>query len=263
LSGCRVAEDDDESRKMEERLLRSERDNRYLRKDSDQRKVIEEVFDRATLLAVEDLVARKDLSDLNGVVASGKEARVYWGIDQQGGPVAVKIYLVSASDFRKRMGYIAGDRRFGKLPSGSRETVYLWTRKEFKNLQLASEAGVRVPRPIAFHKNIIVMEYIGAPPQPAPTFAETEVDEADYDWTFATLDRLRNKAKLVHADLSEFNVFKSGSECVLFDMGSAVLLSHPQADEFYRRDVANMVRFFKKRGIFKLDADSWLEKLVR
>jgi RIO kinase 1 len=251
----------DESRKMQERLLRLERDNRYLRKDSDQRKMMEEVFDRATLVAIEELVSRRDLKDLNGTVASGKEARVFYGLDRTGGPVAVKIYLTSASDFRKRAGYIAGDRRFGSLPSGSRAVIYLWTRKEFKNLQLADSAGVRVPRPVAFHKNIIVMEYVGTPPEPAPTFAETEVDESDYDWTFETMLRLAKKAKLVHADFSEFNVFKTPKERILFDMGSAVLVSHPQAEEFLKRDASNMVRFFRKRGIFNEDAEFWMEKI--
>jgi len=253
----------DESRKMKERLLRFERESRYLRKDSDQRKVLEEVFDQATLLTIEELVARKDLRELNGVVNAGKEARVYFGEDADGGPVAVKIYLMSASDFRRRSGYIAGDRRFGKLPSGSRDTIYLWTRKEFKNLQVADAARVRVPRPIAFLKNILVMEYIGNPPEPAPTFAETEVDETDYDWTFEIIRRLWKKAKLVHADFSEFNVFKTEKERVLFDMGSAVLSSHPQSEEFLKRDVSNMVRFFRKRGIVKADADFWMEKIVR
>ena len=255
--------DSEDSRKMQERLLRSERDNRYLRKDSDQRKVMEEVFDRATLMAVEELVARKDLRDLNGVVNSGKEARVYYGIAQSGGPVAVKIYLTSSSDFRKRLQYIAGDRRFGKLPSGSRETIYLWTRKEFKNLQMAASGGVRVPNPIAFHKNILVMEYIGKPPDPAPTFAETEVDETDYEWTFKTIATLRNKARLIHADLSEFNVFKAEHGNILFDLGSAVLTSHPRAEEYLKRDVSNMVRFFRKRGISSSDADSWVEEISK
>jgi RIO kinase 1 len=251
----------DESRKMKERLLRFERESRYLRKDSDQRKVLEEVFDQATLLAIEDLRARKDLGELNGVVNAGKEARVYFGEDTEGGPVAVKIYLTSASDFRKRLGYIAGDRRFGKLPSGSRQIIYLWTRKEFKNLQSAEASGIRVPRPIAFHKNILVMEYIGTPPEPAPTFAGSEVEEADYDWTFETIRALWKRAKLVHADFSEFNVFKTERERVLFDMGSAVLSSHPQAEEFLKRDIANMVRFFRKRGIAREDADYWMEQI--
>jgi len=252
-----------ESRKMQERLLRFERESRYLRKDSDQRKVIEEVFDQATLLAVEELISRKDLGDLNGVVRAGKEARVYFGEDKDKKPVAVKIYLTSASDFRKRIGYIAGDRRFGKLPSGSRETIYLWTRKEFKNLQVANDAGIRVPKPRAFYKNILVMEYIGSPPQPAPTYAESEVDETDYDWTFETIGKLWRRARLVHADFSEFNVFKNGGERILFDMGSAVLSSHPQARDFLKRDVANMVRFFRKRGIGKGDADSLMEGLLK
>jgi RIO kinase 1 len=257
-----VAEPED-SRKMEEKLLRSERQNRYLRKDSDQRKVMEEVFDQATLRAIEDLVARKELGDLFGVVNSGKEARVYYGEDRVHKPVAVKIYLVSASDFRKRLIYIAGDRRFGRLPSGSRDTIYLWTRKEFKNLQVAEKAGVRVPKPIAFHRNILVMEYIGTPPEPAPTFAGAEVDQEDYEWTFKAIRTLWKKGGLVHADLSEFNVFKTGEEKVLFDMGSAVLASHPQATEFLRRDVANMVRFFRKRGIEGKDTDSWIEEISK
>ncbi len=252
----------DESRKMQERLLRSERENRFLRKDSDQRKSMEEVFDRSTLLAVEELVSRKDLGDLFGVVSSGKEARVYYGVDQEGKAVAVKIYLTSTAGFKNRMGYIAGDRRFGKLPSNSRETIYLWVRKEFKNLQLAEAAGVRVPKALAFYKNILVMEYIGVPPDPAPTFAEVDVDRDDYDWTFETVGRLYSKGRLVHADLSEFNIFKSDDELILFDMGSAVLSSHPQAEEYLQRDVTNMVRFFRKRGIFVKDADSWLKETI-
>lgn len=253
----------DESSKMRERLLRSERENRYLRKDSDERKVLEEVFDRTTQLAVEELIARKDLRELHGVVRAGKEARVYFGEDRERNPVAVKIYLTSASDFRKRMGYIAGDRRFGKLPSGSRATIYLWTRKEFKNLQVAESAGVRVPSPRAFLKNIIMMEYIGEPPEPAPTFAETEVDWDDYGWTFETIRTLWKKAKLVHADFSEFNVFKAPRGDVLFDMGSAVLASHPQAEEFLKRDVFNMVRFFRKRGIEGKSSEEWADEIVK
>ncbi|MDE1858007.1 MAG: serine protein kinase RIO [Thaumarchaeota archaeon] len=253
----------DETSKMRERLLRFERESRYLRKDSDERKVLEEVFDRSTQLAIEELIARKDLSELYGVVSAGKEARVYRGEDRAKDPVAVKIYLVSASDFRKRMSYIAGDRRFGKLPSGSRDTIYLWTRKEFKNLQLADTAGIRVPKPRAFLKNILIMEYVGVPPQPAPTFAESEVDEADYKWTFETIGTLWRKAKMVHADFSEFNVFKTPEGDVLFDMGSAVLATHPQAVQFLKRDVSNMVRFFRKRGISGKSPEEWAEEITR
>jgi len=257
-----VTLEDDETSKMQERMMRLERENRFRRKDSDQRKVMEEVFDRATLVAVEELVRRRQIRDLHGVVAAGKESRVYYAVNPTGAPVAVKIYLTASAEFKKRLGYIAGDRRFGRLPGNARETIYLWVRKEFRNLQSAAEAGVRVPAPRGFYKNILVMEYIGQPPNAPPTFSEAEVDQSDYRWTFDTIARLYKKASLVHADLSEFNIFKSGGERVLFDMGSAVLNSHPQAEEFLKRDVTNMIRFFRKRGIFEKDADFWLKELI-
>jgi len=224
---------------------------------------MEEVFDRSTLLSIEELVRRGHLETLYGVVNSGKEARVYYGVAPDNIPVAVKIYMMVSADFKKRVGYITGDRRFGKLPSNSREAIAIWVRKEFKNLQLAASVKVRVPKPLSFYKNIIIMEYIGHPPRPAPTFAEVEVDQIDCDWTFEMVERLYRSAGLVHADLSEFNIFKWGTERVVFDMGSAVLTSHPQATEFLGRDLRNMVRFFRKRGLTTLDADKWLGKMIK
>ena len=79
---------DEESSSLRERLLKSERDNRYLRKDSDDRKVMEEVFDQATLLALRELMSKGELSELNGVVSAGKEARFYYGAAGKGFPAS-------------------------------------------------------------------------------------------------------------------------------------------------------------------------------
>ena len=247
---------------LRERLLKYQRDSRYLTKDSDDRKVIEEVFDGATLRVLSVLLGKNEIDYLNGVVAAGKEARVYWGVAVDGTPRAVKIYMMASADFKKRLRYIAGDRRFGKLPSSSREIIRLWVQKEFRNLQTAAAAGVRVPRPYAFNENVLVMEYIGVPPAPAPVFAETEVDSGDYRWTMKTIKDLYRKAGLVHADLSEYNVFKAEKERVLFDMGSAVLTTHPESEEMLFRDVANMVRFFRKRGIDSREPDIIVKEIV-
>lgn len=247
---------------LRERLLKFERESRYLNKDSNERKVFEEVFDRATLLAINRLLSRGELDYLNGVVNAGKEARVYWGVAPDGSPRAVKIYLTASAEFKKRLRYVAGDRRFSKIPSTSRGIAELWVQKEFKNLQLAQQAGIRVPAPLAFNENVLVMEYIGEPPAPSPRFVDSEVDEADYGWTMETVERLYEKAELVHADLSEYNVFKFQGKDVLFDMGSAVLTTHPEAKELLRRDVANMVRFFRRRGIYEEEAEEIVERIV-
>ena len=249
---------------LKERIRRSERENRRLRRDSNERKTMEEVFDKATILALNGLIKRGELAYLNGVVRAGKEARVYWGVASDGSPRAVKIYLTASAEFKKRMRYVAGDRRFQRLPGSVRAMIKLWVQKEYKNLVLASHAGIRVPRPFAFNENIVVMEFIGKPPAPAPTFAEAEVDGGDYDWTMEMIAALHDKAGLVHADLSEYNVFKAGpDERVLFDMGSAVLSTHPESRELLLRDVTNMVRFFKKRGVYQKDPENIVENILK
>jgi len=74
--------------------------------------------------------------------------------------------------------------------------------------------------------------------------------------------KLYKKAQLVHADLSEYNIFKFGKEDILFDMGSAVLTSHPESKELLLRDVSNMVRFFRRRGIYEREANDIVEEIV-
>jgi RIO kinase 1 len=247
---------------LRERLLKFERESRYLTKDSDERKVIEEVFDSATLSAINRLLRNGQLEDLNGVVSTGKEARVYWGVTRDGTPRAVKIYLTASSDFRKRLRYIAGDRRFESIPGSTRGIVTLWVQKEYKNLQLAEAAGIRVPEPFAFNENVLVMEYIGEPPGHAPIFAEVQVSQADYRWTLSMVKRLYKRAGLVHGDLSEYNIFKLGSSRVLFDMGTAVVTTHPEARELLLRDVTNLVRFFRRRGIYERAPEEIVESIV-
>ena len=247
---------------LRERILRFERESRYLTKDSNERKVFEEVFDRATLWAINRLLSNGQLDYLNGVVNAGKEARVYWGVAPDGSARAVKIYLTASAEFKRRLRYVAGDRRFAKIPASSRGIANLWVQKEFKNLQLAEGAKIRVPKPYAFNENVLVTEYIGVPPAPAPRFLDSEVDEEDYLWTIETVTKLYRKAQLVHADLSEYNIFKFEGERILFDMGSAVLTTHPEARELLLRDVTNVVRFFKKRGIYERAPEDIVEEIV-
>jgi RIO kinase 1 len=261
--GSMVEGDLEQGSGLRERIRRNERENRRLRHDSNERKTVEEVFDKATNFALNELMARGELAYLNGVVRAGKEARVYWGVTADGSPRAVKIYLTASAEFKKRMRYVAGDKRFQQLPGSVRQMIKLWVQKEYKNLRLAAEAGVRVPEAFAFNENIIVMEFVGNPPAPAPIFAEAEVDALDYKWTLKMIRQLYKKADLVHADLSEYNIFKPApKERVLFDMGSAVLSSHPESKELLLRDITNIVRFFKKRGVYQKEPEHILETVL-
>jgi RIO kinase 1 len=106
------------------------------------------------------------------------------------------------------------------------------------------------------------MEFIGKGGIPAPTLHETEVDENDYHQLIEITKRLYKEAKLVHGDLSEYNVFKTENGLVLFDFGSAVDTMHPNAQNFLERDIKNVSYFFAKRGLTVENPSDVLAKII-
>jgi hypothetical protein len=60
---------------------------------------------------------------------------------------------------------------------------------------------------------------------------------------------------LIHADLSEYNVLTYNGRCYVIDLGQAVDVSHPRADELLRSDAANVTAFFGRRGAAVLPTD--------
>jgi RIO kinase 1 len=234
------------------------------RKDEDLLKTVEEVFDAFTLQALYKLINKRVIDVLYGVVDTGKESRVYWAKSPQGEDLAVKIFLTSAREFKKTiLQYIDGDPRFKKIKRDTRSIVYAWALKEFKNLERAYEAGVSVPKPIAVHKNIIVMTFIGENGVPAPLLKDAEV--GDYEEMFwKIIDNIKAlycKAKVVHADLSEYNIMVWRGNPFFFDFGQAVLTSHPNAGFFLERDVKNIASFFKKRGV-EVEVENMLAEIL-
>jgi len=240
--------------------------NEWVEKDSELFEVLEGVFDYWTVMGIYKLMNKGVIARLFGAVASGKEARVYWGKGPRGEDLAVKIFYVQASSFRGgRLKYIAGDPRFEGLKGDFKKLVYAWCLKEYRNLKRAYESGVPVPQPYAVERNILVMEFIGKEGVPAPLLKEkTPSNPAKaFSELKEYIRRLYLRAKLVHADLSEYNVMVSeGDKLVIIDLGSAVLSSHPMAQEFLRKDVENIYRFFSRIGVDTGSPEEFLEELL-
>ncbi len=249
--------------RADRKLSRKERESRLLIKRSEDYEVFDNVFDVPTLMAINDLKDDGVIHQVQGSLAAGKESKVYVATAPDGSLRILKIYLTVSAEFKKRMQYIAGDPRFSDIKRGSRSLMTAWARKEFKNMQAAHAAGVRVPAPIAVKKNVLVMEFIGdSEGVPAPSLVELEeVTLDDYLQVIEQMSILYQKARLVHADLSEYNIFKTDDGIVLFDFGSAVDIQHPNSKQFLVRDVMNISRFFEKRGIGIIDAASAVEKI--
>lgn len=253
-----------EKERLKRKLRLIEKRDRMLIKDrSSDIAVIEEVFDKPTLLTLHYLMNSGVLRILNGVVSSGKEARIYWGERDDSSSVAVKIYLTVTAEFKKRLPYIIGDPRFGSVKRGSSNIVMIWAQKEYKNLMRAYGARIPVPKPLAIKRNVLVMEFIGHDGKPAPLLNEVEVRQSDYKRVISLIEKLYNNANLVHADLSEYNIFKHGKSLVLFDFGSGVDIRHPLSKEFLIRDISNINRFFIKRGLEVEPLEDLLKRVIK
>ncbi|MFI5419514.1 MAG: serine protein kinase RIO, partial [Nitrososphaerales archaeon] len=227
---------------------RVDKRDRVILKNEEEREVFEEVFDRKTLMILYDLSNKNSFAYLNGVISSGKEARVYWGVTKDNTDVAVKIYLVSSSDYKKRLQYVEGDPRFSKIRKDSRGVAELWARKEFINLKQAFDVGAPVPEPYDFKGNVVVMQFIGTGGIPAPRLIDARATKTDYTTIVNTMKLIYQEAELVHSDLSEYNIMKLDKKPVMFDFGSAVSSRHPSAEEFLKRDIFNINHFFQKKG---------------
>ncbi len=256
-------------KKAEKKLRRKERTYEIERlmkeKRSEEYEVLEEVFDRSTLMTIYDFLNKHTIEVIYGVVKAGKESKVYWGKDPDEKELAIKIYLTISAEFKKGMlPYIEGDPRFAHVRRDTRSLVYAWAQKEFKNLQRAHEVGVRVPKPIAVEKNVLVMEFVGKNGISAPLLRETILKNPKRvnKKLVAYLRKLYQKAELVHADLSEYNIMMWEEKPVLFDVSQSVTLEHPMADKFLRRDLENLYNYFKKLSVDVLSVEEMYRKVV-
>ena len=216
-------------------------------KDADQFKVREDVFDEVTLLALYKLVHKKWLSLIGGSISTGKEANVFYG-ERDGAAIAIKIYRIRTANFTTMSSYVTGDRRFSHVKKAKKDLIFAWTRKEFSNLVRAREAGIAVPEPIVWDRNILIMSFIGEDEIAYPQLRNVIMEDpaAIYETITNTIDILYKKAELVHADLSEFNILY-GDQPYFIDMGQSVTRDHPRALQFLMRDIRNVNRYFKNR----------------
>jgi RIO kinase 1 len=227
------------------------------------RKTFGEVFDKTTLVRLSKLFSDGTLQAMDFPISTGKEANIFRAVTPEGKLVVVKIYRTSNLTFKHIASYIDGDPRFKHNIKNRRNILDEWAKKEFKNLSRLSDLSIRVPKPIKRLHNIVIMDYIGAKDRPAPMLKDVELQDpkAVYDELMGFVKKMY-KDQLVHADLSPFNVLFYRGKPYIIDVGQAVLLDHPQALEFLKRDIKNLVWYFKKYGI-KRDEEKIFASLTK
>lgn len=224
-------------------------------------KTYKDVFDQSTIKTLFKLISEGKLEGLESPIFMGKEANVFTALTTTNKRIIAKIYRIQSCDFRKMYGYIRTDPRFTGVKKNRMKIVYAWTQREYRNLMKAREAGVKVPTPIAFSNNILLMEFIGNE-QPAPKIKD-HFSKNTKKFFEAVVNNMRKlyKAGMVHADLSSFNILNYKDKPVFIDFSQATTLSNPNSQEYLERDIRNVCNFFEKHKI-KAEINKVKQKII-
>ena len=228
------------------------------------RKTVSEVFDKTTLILFGKLISDEIIEYLDFVISTGKEANIFRAVTPKNKFLAIKIFRTSTSTFKHIQKYIEGDPRFKGRYSSRREIVFEWTKKEYKNLNILNEIKIPAPKPIFRKNNVLLMSYIGSKKEPAPQLKDIKITNPEelFDTIISYISIMFKKGGIVHADLSPYNILFFRNKPYLIDLGQGVLLEHPYALDFLKRDILNIVQFFNKLGIRK-DSEKIFKKITK
>ncbi|DAZ94541.1 TPA: hypothetical protein N0F65_002193 [Lagenidium giganteum] len=248
---------------IRESLRRQDKDaknGRRGRVEASKRATHGSVLDPRTQILLHKMINKEIFDEVHGCVQSGKEAHVFYaaGTDpdtMKDRHLAVKIFKTTLNEFRNRHEYVTGDRRFDlhfAKKSDSRQ-IKIWTEKEYKNLCRVMHCKIPAPVPVAFKDHVVVMEFIGSNGWSAPLLKDAELSDAQLRYAYVdvlhSMRTMYQDAKLVHADLSEYNVLYHKQRCWIIDFGQATDETHPEHETFLRRDIDNTNTFFANRGV--------------
>ncbi|MBN3308036.1 RIOK1 kinase, partial [Amia calva] len=224
-------------------------------KDKSDRATVEQVLDPRTRMILFKMLSRGLISEINGCISTGKEANVYHARTSQGESRAIKIYKTSILLFKDRDKYVSGEFRFrhGYCKGNPRKMVRTWAEKEMRNLIRLQTAQIPSPEPIMLRSHVLLMSFIGKNETPAPLLKNAQLSESKarelYLQVIQHMRRMYQDARLVHADLSEFNMLYHSGDAYIIDVSQSVEHDHPHALEFLRKDCSNVNDFFMKHDV--------------
>lgn len=207
-------------------------------------------------LAIDALVKANILEALGKPLGIGKEADVYDAITPTNEQVAVKFHRLGRTSFKqtkRKRDYIT---TYKYTPDWHQQSTAA-AKKEYRVLKLLHPHGIAVPEPIAQNRHVLVMSKI----EGAELYHYKEIPNAN-----ATLKEILTnirltyqKAKIIHADLSPYNIIlQPNLHILIIDWPQYVRAEHPNAERLLRRDVENILNFFKNKYKMKTNPEQIL-----
>jgi RIO kinase 1 len=186
---------------------------------------------------------------------SGKEATVYV-VERDGHLGAAKVYKARDDrTFKKVSGYTEGrnqtrntrDRRAmaNKSSYGRGLMEEGWQDMEFRALQAAFQAGVRVPEPYLLYENVLLMELLvdehGAPAARVADLSFTAEQAVHLHHEIFMQAKGLLETGWIHGDLSAYNVLMAAGGPTIIDLPQVVEVArNTRAGHILMRDLRNV-----------------------
>jgi serine/threonine-protein kinase RIO1 len=199
-----------------------------------------------TLSEVKDDAIRFALaSDVAYQINAGKEASIYVAF-YRNYPIILKAFRFwQTSQAKKSKGFFAPGR------------MQVFAAKEYDLLLACFKAGMHVPTPIGRVGNYLTQRFIGDGLKPAPQLRTIDLEDPE-----TVLDQILDEylvmyrdVHYVHGDLSAYNILWWNQTPWIIDMPQAYCVNPwsdmKQVESLLRRDISNILRYFRKYGILR------------
>eukprot|EP01053_Blabericola_migrator_P007334 Blabericola_migrator_1__7333@NODE_372_length_9256_cov_73_169986_g297_i0_p1_GENE_NODE_372_length_9256_cov_73_169986_g297_i0NODE_372_length_9256_cov_73_169986_g297_i0_p1_ORF_typecomplete_len467_score98_32RIO1/PF01163_22/1_2e43RIO1/PF01163_22/8_9e03Kdo/PF06293_14/2_6e06Fructosamin_kin/PF03881_14/2_6e02Fructosamin_kin/PF03881_14/1_1Fructosamin_kin/PF03881_14/2_3e03WaaY/PF06176_11/0_17YL1/PF05764_13/44YL1/PF05764_13/0_059SR25/PF10500_9/25SR25/PF10500_9/3_9_NODE_372_length_9256_cov_73_169986_g297_i051 len=154
--------------------------------------------------------------------------------------------------------------------SNPRKMAPQWAEKEFRNLKRLVLSGLRCPVPIQLRGHVFLMSMIGMSSDNAAPRLKDLLCDCVATWKRCYLEvvammRIFYKAcKLVHGDLSGYNLLFHCGHPYMIDVSQSMETSSNNSHRYLRRDIINVTKWFNEKifgpgnegvGVAKSDND--------
>jgi RIO kinase 1 len=223
-------------------------------------KVYGNVFSKHSIDLLFKLSSQGYFEELESTVSTGKEANIFTAKTRDGSRIIAKIYRLENCNFNQMRKYLLNDPRYISTTKNSRQIIFTWTQREYRNLMIAREV-IKVPQPIIFKDNILLMEFIGIDhPAPELKVMPPKNPKKFFDKVIKNMTKLF-KHGMIHGDLSHFNILNHEEEPIFIDFSQATTTQAANAEMLIRRDITNIANYFKK--FFDIDEDELYNKITK
>lgn len=202
-----------------------------------------------------DVLAFRALSERDTIVAigrelgKGKESDVFLAYDEEQKALVAKIHRVGRPSFhrsKKLRGYLGSKGHINWLYKSR-----LSAERELLGLKIANKIKLKAPKALDGNRHIVIMEF----------FEGTELVNIGlknplkiFNGIISETRKLFVKGKIVHGDLSEYNVIITPKEdFLIIDFPQYESAEHVNAGELLYRDINNICKYFKRK--FKVESD--------